>query len=329
MTPREIVLANLEHASPPRPGMTFDRGRMNDVVGCGPGPSPTYAPRRWVEGEREFYDDEWGNLWVRMAQGSQKGEIVEPVLKDWAALDGLALPDYENPSRYERMREVFAADDQNRFRLAYIGGWVFDNARYLRKMEVYFTDMALHPEELKRLHTLVASVYEAKIRGAAGAGADGVMIGEDMGTQQGLLFSPAMWREFFRDDYTRLFGLAHDLGMKVLMHSCGYNWAILDDLIDAGMDCFQFDQPALYDMPALAAKFRERKVALWSPVDIQQVMPTGDRDLIEREAERLIALFAGGLLLKNYPDLHGIGVAEEWDDWAYEKMLDVIGEAVA
>jgi len=323
VTPREIILANLEHRSPPRPGLTFDRNRMNDVLGCGPGPSSTYAPRRWVEGEREFYDDEWGNLWVRMADGSMQGEIVEPVLKDWGQLEALVLPDYEDESRYERMREVFATE-RERFRLACIGGWVFDNARYLRKMEVYFTDMALHPAELKRLHSLVAGVYEAKIRGAARAGADGVMIGEDMGTQQGLLFSPAMWREFFRADYTRLFGLAHDHGMKVLMHSCGHNWAILDDLIDAGVDCFQFDQPALYDMPALAAKLRERKVALWSPVDIQQVMPTGDRALIEREAARLVELFGGGLILKNYGDLHGIGVEEAWDEWAYAKILDVI-----
>ena len=150
------------------------------------------------------------------------------------------------------------------------------------------------------------------------------MIGEDMGTQNGLLFSPAMWREFFKEDYTRLLGIAHDYGMKVLMHSCGLNWAILDDLIDAGVDCFQFDQPALYDMPALAGKLRARKVALWSPIDIQQVMPTGDREYIEAETERLIDTFRGGLILKNYPDLHGIAVEEEWDQWAYDKALACI-----
>ena len=324
MTPREIILANLSHEAPPRPGLTFDRGRINDILGCGPGPSPAYTPRRWQEGEKEYYDDEWGNLWVRMVGGSQKGEVHTPVLDHWGKLDGLVLPDYTGPTRFDRMRDLFAAETE-RFRLAHIGGWIFDNARYLRKMEVYFADMALHPAELKRLHALVTKVYEAKIHGAGRAGADGIMIGEDMGTQQGLLFSPAMWREFFKELYTRLFGLAHDYGMKVLMHSCGCNWEIVDDLLDAGVDCFQFDQPALYDMPALAAKLRERRAALWSPVDIQQVMPTGSRTLIEAEAERLIALFQGGLILKNYGDLHGIGVAEEWDQWAYDKMLAVIG----
>jgi uroporphyrinogen decarboxylase len=324
MTSREIVLANLEHDAPPRPGLTFDRGRLNDMIACSPGPSASYTPRRWAHGPKEYYDDEWGSVWVRMVDGSLKGEIHEPVLTDWGQLDDLRLPDYEAPSRYARMAARFR-EERERFRLACIGGWIFDNARYLRRMEVYFADMALHPAELKRLHARVAEVYEAKILGAARAGADGIMIGEDMGTQQGLLFSPTMWREFFRDDYTRLFGLAHDCGMKVLMHSCGCNWEILDDLIDAGVDCFQFDQPALYDMPALAAKFRDRQVALWSPVDIQKVMPTGDRAFIEAEAERLVRLFAGGLLLKNYGDLHGIGVEEAWDDWAYARILEIIG----
>lgn len=321
MTPREIILANINHETPPRPGMTFGGNRMNDMLGVGIGPSKKYTPKRWIEGSREFYDDEWGNIWVRMVDGSVKGEIHQPVLTDWRQLDALELPDYEAPSRYENMRKVFS-QPTDKFKLAHIGGWIFDNARYLRKMEVYLMDMALYPDELKRLHAMVGRAYEAKIRGAGQAGADGIMIGEDLGTQTGLLFSPAMFREFFKAEYTRLMGIAHDYGMKVLMHSCGYNWEVIDDLIDAGVDCFQFDQPAVYDMPALSEKFRARKVALWSPVDIQKVLPTGDRAFIESETERMLETFRGGLITKNYPDLHGIGVKEEWDMWAYHKILE-------
>ncbi len=49
-------------------------------------------------------------------------------------------------------------------------------------------------------------------------------------------------------------------------------------------------------------------------------MPTGDRDLIEGYARRMVDLFGngGGLIAKNYGDLHGIGVEQEWDQWAYE-----------
>jgi len=134
-----------------------------------------------------------------------------------------------------------------------------------------------------------------------------------------------MFRSYFKAMYTRLFGIAHDYGMKVFMHSCGQNWAIVPDLLDAGVDVFQFDQPALYNMPRLAALFKERKAALWSPVDIQKILPTGDREQITRFTHQMIDLFQGGLICKNYPDLHGIGVKEEWDDWAYEAICAYTG----
>ncbi len=327
MNAREIVLANIDHQDPPRCGLTFDRGRINDMFGCGLEPRG-YRQRRWVEGKLEYYDDEWGNVWRRMRDGSVKGEIFRPAIEDWSQLDDLQVPDYTHPDCAARVVQVFsqpAAADK--FRLASIGGWIFDNARYLRKMEVYFCDMALYPEELHRMHRMVADVYESKIHLAGKAGADGIMIGEDMGTQTGLLFSPDMFRSYFKEMYTRLLSIAHEYGMKVLMHSCGQNWAIVPDLLDAGVDVFQFDQPALYDMKALAALLKERRAALWSPVDIQQILPTGDRELIEAGAHEMYDTFEGGLICKNYPDLRGIGVQEEWDMWAYEAICARAGVA--
>ncbi len=322
MTPREIILANIEHIGASRPGLNFEWGRINDMLFASPGAPAGYEQKRWTEGEYEYYDDIWGNIWWRLAERSAKGEIFKPALKDWDALETLEVPDYEDPQCYAGMREIFS-QPTDLFRIAHIGGWVFDDARYLRKLEVYLMDMGMYPDELMDLNARVAGVYEAKVRGAAECGADGIMIGEDLGTQNGLLFSPEMWRFYFKDIYTRLWGLAHEHGMKVFMHSCGYNWELLDDLIEAGVDCFQFDQPAVYDMPALAEKLRMAKVALWSPIDIQKVLPTGDRAFIEEETEKMIEIFNGGLILKNYPDLHGIGVEPEWDQWAYEKILEL------
>ena len=172
---------------------------------------------------------------------------------------------------------------------------------------------------------VLANIDHSGVPRAGEAGADGIMKGEDMGTQTGLLFSPAMFREFFKDMYSELFAMAHDYGMKVLMHSCGMNREILPDLMDAGVDVFQFDQPALYDMSELAALMKKSKTALWSPVDIQKILPTGDREIIVEGALRMYDLFEGHLIVKNYPDLAGIGVEPEWDRWAYETLCERAG----
>lgn len=316
MKPRDIIIANLEQDNPPRPGMTFDNGRINDMLVVAIDSKPQ---ERWTENGVEFYYDDWGNLWSRMVGGCMKGEIHTPFLTDWDKLDSIKAPDVADEQHYATMKSEFG-NSGDLYKAALIGGWVFNDARYLRKMEVYLMDMLLYPEKLDKLHNIIAAVYETRIHNAGRLGADAIFIGEDMGTQTGLLFSPDCFRRFFKDLYRHLFDIAHGYGMKVLLHSCGYNWDIIDDLIEAGVDCFQFDQPAVYDMPALAEKFRTAKVAIWSPIDIQKVLPTGNKDFIEQQTRLMIDTFKGGLILKNYPDLHGIGVEEQWDMWAYNEI---------
>jgi hypothetical protein len=320
MTPREIILANLNHTGAPRPGMTFNRNRINDFCFAGLDKGMTYCQRRWVEGKVEYYDDVWGNLWMRMKDGCVKGEIFKPFITDWCQLDDLKAPHFDVEKGAAQARRTFSEMSEDLFKVARLGGWIFADARYIRRMDVYFLDMALYPDELHRLHRVIADFYEKKIHAAGKAGADAIMIVEDMGTQRGLLFSPDMFRDYFKDMYTRLFAVAHEYGMKVLQHSCGSNQQIIDDMMDTGIDCFQFDQPMIYDMDWLAGKLRQRGGCLWSPVDIQKVLPSGDREYIEAETERMCSTFDGMLMVKNYPDLPGIGVREEWDDWAYNTV---------
>ena len=108
------------------------------------------------------------------------------------------------------------------------------------------------------------------------------------------------------------------------MHSCGNNLGLLDDLIDAGIDVFQFDQPDVYPTETLARKYAER-VVFYSPVDIQKVLPTGDRGFIESRATEMCALFreaGGGWIAKDYPSYGDIGVEKEWAGWAQKIIVE-------
>lgn len=324
MTPKEIIYANLEHNSPERPGLTFSGNRINDMIHVGLAGSEIYKPKRWTSGNIEYFDDEWGNIWFRVVSLGAGGEIYEPAIKDWSQLDNLKLPDYDNPKRYEHIREYFSKPT-DKFKMFSMPGWIFASSRYLRKMEIYFTDLIEYRDEINKLHDMITDLFVRVIHKAGECGAEGIFYCEDMGTQDRLLMSPVMWRDIFKPHYLRLTSAAHEHRMKVFMHSCGYNWELIDDLVSAGVDCFQFDQPAAYDMPALAEKFKKLKVALWSPVDIQKVLPTGNRELIESEATKMVNLFRGFLITKDYGDLHGIGVKPEWDMWAYNAILKASG----
>ncbi|MBU4199538.1 MAG: hypothetical protein KKG09_01600 [Verrucomicrobia bacterium] len=325
MTSREIITRNLTFKDPARIGMSFSFAEsvMDDICGAGLGPSATWTPRRWTEGEFEYYDDEWGNIWYRVQGRSAGGEIHEPALRDWAMLKDLRVPDFAEPSRYRAAAETFAKDP-DRYHLASLPGFPFAICRYLRKMEIYFQDLILEREHVDALHDQVTGLLEAVIRQYGRTGADGIFFCEDWGTQERLLVSPAMWREIFKPLYRRLGRAARESGLHVLMHSCGYNWEILDDLAEVGVNCVQFDQPSLYGLERLAEKLQQNKVCLFSPVDVQKVLPTGDRKLIESTAAAMARLFSGrhgGFIAKNYPDLVGIGVKPEWNQWAYDSFV--------
>jgi uroporphyrinogen decarboxylase len=322
MTPREIIVSNMEYDCHERIGLNFttSEAHANDFTGASC--DHEIEIKRWEEGPFEYYTDIWGNTWHRTKGMSKGGEVCKPVLADWNDIDSIELPDLDNPRYFQRARSL-GMNDHSRFRVGWMPGWPFAICRYMRKMEIYFVDLVLEREHVDRLHDRVTRLLEGVIDRYGEAGMDGVMFCEDLGTQDRLLMGPDMWRDIYRPLYERLADRAHKYGMKVIQHSCGYNWDLLDDLCESGIDCLQFDQPLVYDLPALAQKLRKHRVGLFSPCDIQQVLPTGDRTLIEYETERLAKTFRGGFIAKNYGDLHGIGVEPEWDRWAYEVFLRV------
>ncbi|NLX03847.1 MAG: hypothetical protein GXY33_01750 [Phycisphaerae bacterium] len=325
MPPRETVQRNLDQTCPERIGLNFGgEGRLNDMWGCGVGGTHGSREKVWTEGQFEFHLDVWGNVWHRIIGMSQAGEIFKPALEDWSQLKDYQLPDLANPENFERCREVFTKEAGDHYRLGSLPGFPFSICRYLRKMEVYFQDLVLEREHIDELHDRVTELLEKMIVQFGKAGADGVFFCEDWGTQERLLVSPPMWREIYKPLFARLCGTAHQNGMHVLMHSCGYIWEIIDDLAEVGVNALQFDQPALYGLERLAGKLKGLKVCLYSPVDIQRVLPTGRKTDIVAEARRMVELFGGGgggLIAKNYGDLHGIGVEDEWDQWAYEAFV--------
>lgn len=321
MTPKEIILANLAHRDAPRPGITFTRGRCNDMVITGINTFHGYRPKRWVEGNFEYYDDFWGNVWVRMVDGCLGGEVHHQALPDWGMLPDFTIPELDFDACVATLKESFDREP-DKFHMAAHHNWVFGTARYLRKLENYLMDMALAPDEVHALNRKLRPFFEKVIAIAIASGADGYMLHEDMGTQTGLLFSPDMWDEFFKDLYTDLFGMLHDAGIKVFMHSCGQNSEIVERLLTAGVDCLQFDQPDVYDPEFLRPLLEKHQAALWSPVDIQKVMPSNDPAVIAAGVDRLFERYQGCLILKNYGDLRGIGVSLESDHLAYGLIMN-------
>jgi len=125
-----------------------------------------------------------------------------------------------------------------------------------------------------------------------------VLIGNDMGSQRGLMLSPAMVREFVIPGVRQLVAQAHSYGLKVIYHSCGAIADVIDDLIGAGVDVVHPIQALAEGMDAESLKKRfQNRVAFCGGVDTQHLLVHGTPKEVEDEVWRLRKLFPTGLLL--------------------------------
>jgi hypothetical protein len=110
--------------------------------------------------------------------------------------------------------------------------------------------------------------------------------------QDRLLISPKIIEKFFLPHYRANWAYAHELGMDVWLHSCGYTIDILPRLVEAGLNVAQLDQQENMGLENLSDRLGG-KLAFWSPVDIQRTMIEGSVEDVRRYCKRMIGTLGG------------------------------------
>jgi len=319
MTSREVVQRTIDYSGPERVARSFED---SDLAGAGC--SATTHATEWKEvgGGRWERTDEWGNTWGRVDTTS-KGEVVKGVLDDISAMGSYEFPDYSRPEDYVRVAQR-RAEIPDKWLNGGIPGFAFNIARKMRKLDQYLMDLLLETDRMHELHDRIDVLVEDMIRNYAAAGVDGVMFPEDWGTQSQTLISPDLWRREFFPRFRKLCGIAHDLGIKVFMHSCGKIGAIVPGLMEAGIDVLQFDQPDLHGIDVLASRQEECKITFWCPVDIQKTLQQRNETVIRNKAREMLDKLwrgRGGFIAGYYGDNNSIGLDPKWQDYACDEFL--------
>ncbi|MBR4442876.1 MAG: hypothetical protein IKS52_06375 [Clostridia bacterium] len=267
--------------------------------------------------------DAFGNILGRL-EGKTKGECVRGALQDgWEALADYRFPTYdaEEYGRFVRERAAEAGDH-------YVGCWmpasIFSILRDLRLISNALVDTIEEPENIGEFLNRLYDYTLPMLDSLAQNGADGAMIADDWGTQISPFISPASFEELFAPAYARLAAACHERGLDLVVHSCGLVYPLVGMMVEAGVDGFQFDQPELTGSRVWAEEYGGR-AAFYCPVDIQKVLSTGDRALIEKTAKAMCDVFrahGGNLICKDYPSYGDIGVDPAWARWAEDVIID-------
>ncbi len=315
MTQREVVRWVLEGKKPPyvpwSMGFTQEaRFKLQAYFGGDDLETPLQNHLLRLGSDMGFFTD-LGNHRVRDVFGVVWDRSVDHDIGnvDGCVLAAPSLTGYEFPD--PRAPRFFAdipakiARFPHRFRVFQIGFSLYERAWTLRGMVNLMMDFHDHPRFVRELLDRIADYNVAQVQEALRYDIDAVYFGDDWGQQRGLQMGPRRWREFLYPILQRMYGVVREAGKFVMIHSCGDVDELFDDLIAAGLNCFNPFQPEVMDVYDLLPRYRGR-LAFHGGLSTQRTLPFGSPETVRAEVRRLLELGRdGGYIFAPAHDVEG------------------------
>ncbi|HIE29963.1 TPA: hypothetical protein EYP66_22080 [Candidatus Poribacteria bacterium] len=235
------------------------------------------------------------------SRGTYSAAVSNVPLKDATTVEEIEDYPFPSPDWYDY--SSVAEECEKYAEYAVVGGaWspFFCTACSMMSMEKLLIAMAWYPKVVECLHTkIVDFFYEVSRRQfeSARGKMDIFFMGDDYGTQKGLIMSLQMWRRFVKPHLARLFDLAKSYGLMVMLHCCGSIVDIIPDLIDIGLDALDPIQVRAAGMePEFLAREFGRDLVFHGSIDTQQTLPNGTSADVVAEVKSRIEVFGNGFI---------------------------------
>ena len=183
------------------------------------------------------------------------------------------------------------------------GAWApfFHDVANFLGMANYFVMMYTTPAVVEAVTEHVIDFYLAandKIFNAANGQIDVYFFGNDYGSQNDLLMSLDMWRQFILPYERVLVNQAKSFGLKVIHHSCGAVSKIIPDLIEIGVDGLHPVQVEASGMAPeiLAANYKD-SMTFMGGISTQQLLLRGTPEQVRENVRYMKRLFGNAYIV--------------------------------
>jgi uroporphyrinogen decarboxylase len=213
-------------------------------------------------------------------------------------IESFAWPDPHQPTMFQGLPEQARLWNKTSDYVVGADGikvGILQTASQVRGYDRLFLDFALNPSLAHALLTKISETINEMYRQymhALGPYVQVVVISDDQGTQNSLMISPKMFREFIKPRLRSQIETIKSEAphVKVLMHCDGAILRIVDDLIEIGVDILNPIQTVVTgfeDTFALKEQFGDR-VCFHGGIDVQQMLPNASVEEVQHEVARRI-----------------------------------------
>jgi uroporphyrinogen decarboxylase len=206
---------------------------------------------------------------------------------------------------------IQAFDESEAYNIRYRVGSVFETAWSLVGLEKFLIDLAITPALPLYIMERIAEVHLDNLKRVldlAGDLIDIVYFYDDVATQEALLMSPEMYRQYLQTFHQRIIDLALSRGKRAMMHCCGSVYLLVDRLIDMGLSILNPIQPSAKNMePERLAREFAGRIAFHGGIDIQQFLPKATHVQVREKVRYTCELLGknGGYILAGSHHIQG------------------------
>lgn len=265
------------------------------------------SPDSWqfhVDEETNTWQDEWGVTYYMPPDGYYYDIYRSPLSEaDSSEVLAYRYPDPRDQGRVrglaDTVRKLRQENDRAIMICAPTGG-VWEHNQWLLGVENAYIQLALNPGLLENLAGRNAewqAAYWEYVLRDVGDLVDVVQIGDDLGGQNGPLFSPQVFRRLFKPKLKMIVDtIKHYTKARVLLHSCGSVYRLIPDFIDCGVDALNPVQVSAAEMQDTAGLKREfgNDISFWGGGCNNLILATGSPDDVVAEVRQRVDAFAPG-----------------------------------
>ena len=246
----------------------------------------------WGSGQVELTDDVWFPGVHPLANATTLEEI-----------ERYPWPDMNDPSRVAHVRDqaqrLRDADDYAIVATPWLL-FPFERAHAMQGMDKFLINMMMAPDfaqALLRKITDLCKTLMGNFLAECGDLIDIIKIGDDLGTQNSLMISPKMYRQFLKPLHAEFISfIKARTQAKVFFHTDGDVFDLIPDFIEMGIDILNPIQTSAGRMSNLAELKRRfgQNMVFCGAVDTHRVLPYGTPDDVRQELRRVMDVLGPG-----------------------------------